>query len=117
VDPTASGIWGIYGGAESVEATGSLTQAPCRVILPNVNSERILHSIERPAGDAPSRASLTSVHAPLPDFTPRRGAMVTTDYDYCSHGVPWERACAACEAENVARVEAEEQAAQGEEKS
>jgi hypothetical protein len=43
--------------------------------------------------------------------------MATTDYDYCSHGVPWERACAACEAENVARVEAEEQTAQGEEKS
>jgi hypothetical protein len=42
----------------------------------SMNRERNLHSIERPAGDAPSRASLTSVHAPLPDFPPKEGSIV-----------------------------------------
>jgi uncharacterized protein YceK len=43
----------------------------------SMNGERdTLHSIERPAGDAPPGHSLTSVHAPLPDITPKEGSIM-----------------------------------------
>jgi hypothetical protein len=73
-----SAIWGIFRDAESVRGTSSLTFAGGvpRMAL-SMNGERdTLHSIERPAGDAPPGHSLTSVHAPLPDFTPKEGRVV-----------------------------------------